>query len=105
MFSGRMVWARCGAGGRGFSRESNPADRNEARVFDDLADLETERQCRVVRQEKGLRPLDRAQIAAAARQVGSSISGVSKIWQKFVQLGNSVVPMYPIRNPPTQCSS
>ena len=49
--------ARCGAGARGFSRDQIQLIGIEARVFDDLADLETKRQCRVVRsQEKGLRP-------------------------------------------------
>ena len=39
----------------------------EARVFDDLADLETERQCRVVRsQEKELRPCYRTQSPTAS---------------------------------------
>jgi len=56
---------------RDFSRGSNSADGIEARVFDDLPDLETERQVRS--QEKGLRRLLSQPIAAAARQVEISI--------------------------------
>ena len=80
------------------TREVFPEDQIEligieARVFDDLADIETERQYRVVRsQEKGLRPFYRTQIADAARPVEISVSGIfAHFGQKFVQLVNNVI--------------
>jgi hypothetical protein len=74
------------------AREVFPEDqiqliRIEARVFDDLADLETERQCQVRSQEKGLRPLSHP-IADAVRQ--SQSLRVQRFDQKFGQLRNSV---------------
>src|SRR5438132_930708 len=78
-------WARCGAGARAFPEDQIQLIGIEARVFDDLADLETERQSWVVRTSLLSHP-----ILGAARQVGISISGVSQIWPEVVQLGNSV---------------
>ena len=64
----------------------------EARVFDDLADLETERQCRVVQVKKSLGPFYATNRPPRLAKWESQSLGFRRFGQKFVQLGNSVVP-------------
>jgi hypothetical protein len=63
----------------------------EARVFDDLADLETERQYRVVgSQDQCLRPFYRTQSPTWLAKWESQSLGFRRFGQKFVQLRISV---------------